>query len=116
MIYGKEECKRLAVSKAAVLVLDTYAENGTPVVVTRRVIGCGAIRSGRASNWYVKFDKVLQDGCDGACFPLLLGGNTGDSLDITNLVRYINSNYSYLPYHERQMLISDAKLRLKEAR
>lgn len=114
MIYGKEECRMLADSHAAVLVEDSFTENGTPIIVVRRVVGCGAVRSGRTSYWYVKLDRPLEDESAGVYPNHLLGYRTRKILDFSNLISRINTHYSLLPYHERQMLISDAICRLRE--
>jgi hypothetical protein len=116
MIYCKEECKQLVSAKAAVLVLDTHMENGAPVFVTRRVTGMGGCKYGRDSKWFVALDKNFDDGCAGAYPGNILGVNTGEMLDISPLVDFVHKRYSFLPMQERLMLISDARVRLKEAK
>ena len=114
MIYGKEECKKLADCHAAVLIEDFSTENGTPVIVVRRVADYGVIRSAEASFWYVRLNLPLKDGSDCIYPHLLLGYRTKDTADIFNLEARINTRYSLLPEHERLILISDAIYRLKE--
>ena len=115
MIHYKEECKRLVSTKAAILLLDTYTENGTPVFVTRKVTGMSGVKCGPNSEWCVSFDK-LSDGCNGAAPKFILGINTGDMLDISPLTDFLHKKHSYLPIQERLMLIGDARVRLKDAK
>jgi hypothetical protein len=116
MIYYKEECKRLVSSKAAILLLDDYTENGTPVFVTRKVTGMSGGKCGPNSEWCVGFDKALSDGCIHVVPKFILGVNTGDTLDISPLTDFLHKKHSYLPIQERLMLIGDARVRLKDAK
>ena len=103
-------------AKAAVLVLDTHMENGAPVFVTRRVTGMGGHKRDRDSEWFIGFDSPISDNCTGTIPKYILGVNTGNMLDISPLVDFVHKRYSFLPMQERLMLISDARVRLKEAK
>jgi hypothetical protein len=116
MIYYKEECKNLVSQKAAVLVLDTYTENGTPLLVIRKVTGMGGAKRGRDSAWFVKLDRAFDDGCTGVYPEYILGYNTGDMLDISRLSDFLHKKHSYLPIQERLMLLGDARVRLRDAK
>ena len=116
MICHKEECKRLVSSRAMVLLLDGYTENGTPVFVIRKVTGMSGCSRGHSSEWYVDFDKALTNNCTGATPGCILGVNTGDSLDISPLMDFLHRKHSYLPVQERLMLASDARVRLRDAK
>jgi hypothetical protein len=116
MIYYREECKILVSAKAAVLLLDTYTELGTPVFTIRRVTGMYGCRRGRDSEWYVMLDKELSDGCVSISPRFVLGVSTGDTLDISPLSDFLHKAHSYLPIQERLMLLSDARVRLKDAK
>ena len=116
MIYYREECKRLVCCKASVLLLDEHMENGTPIFVTRKVVGANGIKHGRDSKWCVNFDKPLSDDCTGSVPNYILGVNSGDTMDITPLVDFVHRKYPFLPIQERLMLISDARVRLKASK
>jgi hypothetical protein len=116
MIYYKEECEKLVSCRATILVHDTYTENSTPILAVRTVSGMAGLKSGRDSKWYVVFDTPVSNGCDGTSPNYILGVNTGDSLDISPLVDFIHKRHAYPSMQERIMLISDARVRLKEAR
>jgi hypothetical protein len=116
MICYKEECKRLVSAKAAVLLMDTYTENGTPVFVTRKVTGMTGNSCGSNSEWCVNLDKALSDGCSCVSPRFILGINTGGMLDISPLVEFLHKKHSYLLIQERLMLSGDARVRLKDAR
>jgi hypothetical protein len=116
MIYYKEECRHLVSRKAVVLVLDAYTENGTPILVIRKVTGMGGAKRGRDSSWYVTLDKSFDDGSTGVYPGNILGVNTGESLDISPLSDFLHKKHSYLPIQERLMLLSDARVRLMHAK
>lgn len=115
MIYGKEESKKLAQERAAVLVHESNTAAGTPIFVVRVVVGTFGYRSGKGdSRWGVTLDRCFSDGCDGVLLEYVLGVNTGSDLDITKLIEFLSKRYLYLPIEQREMLISDAYIRLKE--
>ncbi|MDR1646035.1 MAG: hypothetical protein LBS05_09510 [Tannerellaceae bacterium] len=116
MIYYKEGCKELASAGAAILLLDGHMENGTPIFVTRKVVGTHGVKFGRDSKWVVKLDSPLSDDATGLYPAFILGINMGDGMDITPLVDLVHKKYSFLSIQERMMLISDARVRLKEAK
>lgn len=116
MMYGKEECKKMVAGKAAVIVHDTYTESGVPVFAVCSVVDCGGLKSGRDSRWFVKLDRVFSDGCDCIMHDYLLGVNYGNMMDVAKLAAFVNQRFSYLPVHERQMIIAETITKLKEAK
>lgn len=117
MIYGKEESQRLAQLRAAILVHEGNTASGTPIFEVRTAVKAFGCRSGKGdSRWGVILDRNLSDGCLGVCLDYVLGVNTGTDLELMKLPGFLTERYSYLREEERVMLISDAYVRLKEAK
>lgn len=88
MIYWKEECKKLAIAQAKVVVVDSYDKNGLPVFAVRTVIGSIGSRNGKNSYWSVVLGERLSDECTGVAYSFVLAYSIGDKIEHERLTQY----------------------------
>lgn len=108
MIYWREECKRLADTQSAVVVVDRYDENRVPVFAVRRALAALGSRSGKNSYWSVTFDEPLSDGCNAVTFPFILG-----TMDCSNSAGAVIDSIRLDQYHPAWILGARQEQELK---
>lgn len=107
--------ERLFVPGAAVLIEDGTEPYGMPIFVTRKIMRCCAVRISDRKILCIQIDKELSDGCVIVSLDRIFGMYNGkDSVNISNLTEYLEK-YPGVRELEKTMLISDAKIRLREA-
>lgn len=115
MRYYKERCEALAEVGAFILTRDGFTEKGLPVYVTRKVIGDYELKQGRGSIRGIIVDHPFADGSDRLPYGMILGTNIDGEVTLTGL-HYDMGIFDH-PFtdEEKEMILSDAKTRLKMA-
>lgn len=115
MKYYKEQCEALTEAGAFILLRDGFTENGTPIYVTRKTIGCYGIKYGRGSEWGIFIDKALCNGAKRVPFKLIKGWNINGHVVVFGLISDMERFASSLTPDQVDMIVSDAQTRLKMA-